>query len=72
MMKTSASGLVLLFMLRSTVCIPVADFYPFGSEISTRLQNGFGTTISPMISLQDGFMFFNQPSIELFVSYAHS
>ena len=72
MMKTSTSRLVLLFMLRSTVCIPRENFYPFGNGTSIRLPNGSGATASPLISLQEEFVFFNQANTTLFVSYAHS
>ena len=68
MIKNGVSGLVIFFILRSTVCIPLGEFYPFGDGISLRVPPGDDTS-SPPISLQMGFRFFNQAYTTLYVSY---
>ena len=66
-MKNSASGLLLLFVLRSTVCIPLDDFYPFGSGVSSSIAAGDDNFAQA--SLDTAFVFFNQSYTSLFVSY---
>ena len=68
MITKSASGFILLFILRSTVSIPLEQFYPFGNGISSRVPSGDDNS-SPLISLQKEFRFFNQPHTTLHVSY---
>ena len=67
MITKSASGFILLFVLRSTVSIPLEQFYPFGNGISSRVPSGDDNS-SPPISLQKEFRFFNQSHTTLHVS----
>ena len=64
MIKKSASGFVLLFILRSTVCIPLDQFYPFGNTSVSRDDDNS----SPAILLPKEFLFFSQSHTELYVS----
>ena len=46
-MVQKASGIILLYILRSTLCIPLSEFYPFGSdttETNQRLGDGNSVT----------------------------
>jgi len=65
-----ASGVFLLFLLRNSLCIPLSQFYPFGSETteSTNTIPREDDDTSPSISLQPSFNFFGQLYTSLYVS----
>jgi len=68
-MKISG-GVFLLFLLRNSLCIPLSQFYPFGSETTettSTIPTGDDET-SPSVSLQQPFQFFGQLYSSLFVS----
>ena len=71
MITNSASGLILLLIWRSTVSIPLEQFYPFGNGTSSRVPSGDDNS-SPLISLQKEFRFFNQPHTTLHVSLIYA
>ena len=68
MIKYGVTGFVLLFILRSTVCIPVEDFYPFGDGISTMLPPGEEYEALDEYPLQTEFRFLDSLQSTLSVS----
>ena len=66
-MKIS-SGVFLLFLLRNSLCIPLNQFYPFGT--GSTVQKG-DNTASPSLSLQQQIQFYDQPYSMLYVSAIH-
>ena len=64
------SGVLLCFLLRNSLCIPLSQFYPFGSgttETTNTVPTGDDNS-SPSISLQQQIRFFGQSYTSLFVS----
>jgi len=46
-MIKKASGFTLLYLLRSTLCIPLSQFYPFGTNAGVSNQRlGDGNTVT--------------------------
>jgi len=69
-----ASGILLLYcyLLKSVVCIPLDQFYPFGpgaTEPSSLLGDGNDVS-SRRIFTQQVFQFFGQPHDSIIVSYS--
>jgi len=66
MKKTS--GVILLLLLRNSLCIPLSQFYSFGTgnAVPTGDDNS-----SPSISLKQQIRFFGQSHTSLFVSDTH-
>ena len=71
-MIKKASGIILLYLLRSTLCIPLSEFYPFGqnaaNESNRRLGDGNSITSGEIITDQL-YYFYDQFEFILTVSY---
>ena len=62
------SGVLLLFLLRTSLCIRLDQFYPFGAtEADGQVPPG-DDNFSPSISLPKQFLFFGENFSSLFVS----
>jgi len=62
------SGVLLLFLLRTSLCISLDQFYPFGStKADVQVPQGDNNS-SPNITLQKQFLFFGETFSSLFVS----
>jgi len=69
-MIKKASGFILFYLLRSTLCIPLSQFYPFGTSVvgvaNQRLGDGNTGTSG---QLNPGlFYFYGQPEVAVTVS----
>ena len=57
-----------MFFLRTSLCIPLDQFYPFGAtEPDAQVPHG-DDNFSPSITLQKQFLFFGEAFLSLFVS----
>ena len=67
-MMIRASGVLLLFLLRTSLCIPFDQLYPFGAaEGDSQVPQGDDNS-SPRLDLQKQFLFYGQPYSSLYVS----
>ena len=70
-MMKKTSGIILLYLLRSTLCIPFNQFYPFGGntvESNQRLGDGNSVT-SGEVPTNNLYYFYGQPEFIVTVSY---
>ena len=73
-MVKKASGIILLHLLSSTLCIPLNEFYPFGgntADSNQRLGDGNNFT-SGAITTDQLYYFYGQFEFIITVSYLHS
>jgi len=64
-------GILLLFLLKTSLCIPLDQFYPFGAtEADAQVPQDpqDDDNFSPNISLPKQFLFFGETFSSLFVS----
>ena len=69
-MIKKANGIFLLYLLRSTLCIPLNEFYDFGgntAESNQRLGDGNSVT-SGEVFTNDFYHFYGQPEFAVTVS----
>ena len=69
-MRTSIWIIILLRLIKISLCIPLNQFYPFGNgtkEASSQVPKGDSTT-SPPINVQGVYHFFNQQQPVVYVS----
>ena len=69
-MIKKASGIFLLYLLRSTLCIPLSEFYPFGQNTAeTNQRLGDGNSVTSGEVFYDGpYRFYGQFAIAVTVS----
>ena len=69
-MIKKASGIFLLYLLRSTLCIPLSEFYPFGQDTAeTNQRLGDGNRVTSGEAFYDGhYKFYGQFAIAVTVS----
>ena len=71
-MAQKTSGIILLYLLRITLCIPLSEFYTFGGnavESNQRLGDGNSAT-SGEITTNQLYYFYGQRQFTITVSYS--
>ena len=69
-MMKKTSGIILLYLLRSTLCIPLSDFYPFRGNTPDAITTlGNGNSITATVSNPPLIRFYNNFEIAITVSY---